>query len=277
MNADDFETLANVLKQRSGLALTEDKSYLLESRLMPVVRRRRFNGVPELVAAIRSKDESLIAEITEVMTTGETFFFRDSRPFTQFRDVVLPNLKDIRESKKLIRIWCAGCSSGQEPYSLAILIKELSPEFSDWNIEIVGTDISEEALNRARDGVYSQFEVQRGLPIQLLIKYFNQVETGWELDESIRSMVQYRYFNLLDSMTALGTFDVVYCRNVLNSFDHPTKADVLSRIRRQMADDGILYLGVNETVLGVCDEFKPVAGQRCMYMNSSEAERQAVG
>ena len=278
MNADDFETLATVLKQRSGLALTEDKSYLLESRLMPVVRRRRLGGLPDLVAAIRAnRDEALVKEVTEVMTTNESFFFRDNRPFDQFREVVLPQLKEARASKKRIRIWSAACSSGQEPYSLAIVIKEMAPEFSDWNIEIVGTDISEEILKKARDGIYSQFEVQRGLPIQLLMKYFHQVETGWELDESIRDMVQYRYFNLLDGMTALGTFDVVYCRNVLIYFDHPTKADVLERIRKQMADDGILYLGGAETVLGICDDFKPVAGQRGMYSNCPAGDQRAAG
>jgi chemotaxis protein methyltransferase CheR len=277
MNADDFETLSTVLNKRSGLALTKDKSYLLESRLMRVVRQRRFNDIPQLAAAIRGKDESLIAEVVEVMTTSETLFFRDDRPFTQLRDIVLPQLKEARASKKLIRIWCAGCSSGQEPYSLAIMIKELSPEFSDWNIEIVGSDISERILKRACDGVYTQFEVQRGLPVRLLIKYFNQVETGWELDESIRSMVQFRPFNLLDSMTALGIFDVVYCRNVLNGFDHHTKVDVLSRIRSQMADDGILYLGINETVLGVSDDFKPATGQRCMYSCSGAVKKEAVG
>jgi len=277
MNADEFETLASVLKQRSGLSLTGDKAYLLESRLMPVVRRRRFNGLSELVASIKSKDESIIKEVTEVMMTFESFFFRDRRPFDQFRDVVLPQLKKSRVSKKRIRVWCAACSSGQEPYSLAILIKEMDPEFSDWDMEIVATDISEEILKKAKGGIYSQFEVQRGLPIQLLMKYFNQVETGWELDDSIRSMVNFRCFNLLDGMTALGTFDVVYCRNVLIYFDYPTKADVLSRIRKQMAEDGVLYLGFDETVLGICNEFKPAAGQRGMYISSAEEAKRAVG
>ena len=277
MNADDFETLASVLKQRSGLSLTEDKSYLLESRLMPVVRRRRFNGLTELVAAIKGKDESLITEVTEVMTTNESFFFRDTRPFDQFRDVVLPQLKESRASKKRIRVWCAACSSGQEPYSLAIVIKEMGQEFAGWSIEIVGTDISEEILKKAQDGIYSQFEVQRGLPIQMLMKYFTQVESGWELNESIRDMVQYRYFNLLDSMTALGTFDVVYCRNVLIYFDHSTKSDVLSRIRQQMADDGVLYLGDAETVLGICDEFRLASNQRGMYVCCAEEDQSDVG
>jgi chemotaxis protein methyltransferase CheR len=266
------------VKQRSGLALTEDKSYLLESRLMPVVRRRRFNGLTDLVAAIRNKnDESLITEVTEVMTTNETFFFRDNRPFDQFRDVVLPRLMESRASKKRIRVWSAGCSSGQEPYSLAIVVKELGSQLADWNIEIVGTDISERILRKANDGIYSQFEVQRGLPIRMLIKYFHQMESGWEIDESIRSMVRYRSFNLLDNLSALGTFDVVYCRNVLTYFDDPTKLDVLSRIRNQMADDGILYLGGAEMVLGICDELKPVPGHRGMYANASVENQLAVG
>ncbi len=278
MNADDFETLAAVLRKRSGLSLTEDKSYLLESRLMPVVRRRRYTGLPELVADIRTKsDQSLLTEVTEVMTTNESFFFRDNRPFDQFREVVVPKLKESRASKKRIRIWSAACSSGQEPYSLAILIKEMGFEFAGWSIEIVGTDISEEILAKARTGIYSQFEVQRGLPIQLLMKYFTQVEMGWQLDDSIRSMVQYRYFNLLESMSALGVFDVVYCRNVLIYFDQPTKADVLSRIRNQMSDDAVLYLGGAETVLGICDDFKPVPGQRGMYGIVSDAAQRAVG
>ncbi|MDX1484914.1 MAG: protein-glutamate O-methyltransferase CheR [Alphaproteobacteria bacterium] len=278
MHADDFQTLSSLLKKRSGLSLTEDKSYLLESRLMPLVRRRRYSGLPELVQAIRIKpDDSLLTEVTEVMTTNESFFFRDTRPFDQFRDVVLPQLKQSRASKKRIRIWSAACSSGQEPYSLAIVIKEMGAEFAGWNIEIVGTDISEAILEKAREGIYSQFEVQRGLPIQLLMKYFTQVDTGWELDESIRSMVQYRYFNLLDSMSALGTFDVVYCRNVLIYFDQPTKSDVLSRIRRQMSDDAVLYLGGAETVLGICEEFKPVTGQRGMYCIVNESAERLVG
>ena len=278
MHADDFETLAALLKKRSGLSLTEEKSYLLESRLMPVVRRLRYADLTELVADIRAKsDESLLAEVTEVMTTNESFFFRDNRPFDQFRDVVLPKLKESRASKKRIRIWSAACSSGQEPYSLAILIKEMGPEYAGWTIEIVGTDISEAILSKARAGIYSQFEVQRGLPIQLLMKYFTQVEGGWELNESLRSMVKYQSFNLLDSMSALGVFDVVYCRNVLIYFDQPTKADVMSRIRKQMSDDGVLYLGGAETVLGICDEFKPVPGQRGMYSISSDTAQRAVG
>lgn len=278
MNAADFQTFAAVLKQRSGLALTEDKAYLLESRLMPVVRKRRLSGMEELAQLVRKGgDESLLVEVVEVMTTNESFFFRDTKPFDQFRDVVLPQLKEKRGAKKHLRIWSAACSSGQEPYSLAILLREMQPSLPGWRFEIVATDISNEILAKAKAGIYSQFEVQRGLPIQLLVKYFKQVENGWQIDAGIRSAVQFRNFNLLQSMSGLGTFDVVFCRNVLIYFDQPTKADVLARISQQMAADGYLYLGGAETVLGISDRFKPSAGQRGLYDVVPPAERRAVG
>lgn len=266
MKAEDFQTFATLLKQRSGLSLTEEKSYLLESRLMPVVRRRRLNSLEELAQAIRKGgDEALVTEVVEVMTTNESFFFRDNRPFDQFRDVVLPALLESRASSKRVRIWSAACSSGQEPYSLAMILKEMAPKLSGWRFDIVATDISQDILNKAKGGVYSQFEVQRGLPIQLLVKYFKQVSDGWEIDSAIRSSVQFRYFNLLESMATLGNFDIVFCRNVLIYFDQATKSDVLKRIRAQMPKDGFLYLGGAETVLGLSDQFRPMPGQRGLY------------
>ena len=278
MNAADFQTLATVLKNRSGLALSEDKSYLLESRLMPVVRRRRLSGLEELTAEVRrGTDESLLVEVTEVMTTNELFFFRDTKPFDQFRDVVLPRLKEARATRKTVRIWSAACSSGQEAYSLAMILKEMQASFAGWRFEIVATDISNDILKKAKDGIYSQFEVQRGLPIQLLVKYFKQIENGWQIDPAIRSAVQYRYFNLLEPMTAFGTFDVIFCRNVLIYFDQATKSDVLGRICKQMTSDGFLYLGGAETVLGISDQFRPVQGQRGLYEVASKEPQRAVG
>ncbi len=266
MTPEDFKTLATILKKRSGLALAEDKTYLLESRLMPVVRRRKLDSIEALVAKLRmGNDPSLETEVMEVMTTNESFFFRDTRPFDQFRDVVLPELMVRRAQKRRIRVWSAACSSGQEPYSLAMLLKEMGSALAGWTVEIVATDISEEILAKARQGVYTQFEVQRGLPIQLLMKYFSQTDQGWKIDPALGASISFRPFNLLDSMAGLGTFDVVYCRNVLIYFDQPTKTQVLERIRKQMADDGYLFLGGAETVLGICDAFKPLAGQRGMY------------
>jgi len=266
LRPDDFDYVAKLLKDRSGLVMSRDKGYLLESRLMPIVRRRGMKGLEDLVVAMRSgRDEPLVREVTEAMTTNESFFFRDNKPFDQFKEMVLPQLLQTRAAKKSFRIWSAACSSGQEAYSLAMILKEESARLAGWRMEIVGTDISTEMLEKAKAGVYSQFEVQRGLPIQMLVKYFKKKDEMWQIDPAIRAMVQYREFNLLHDLKALGQFDVVFCRNVLIYFDQPTKGKVLEGIAKQMPDDGILYLGGAETVLGISDAFKPIPQQRGIY------------
>jgi len=268
MRPEDFDYIAGVLKQRSGLMLTQDKIYLLESRLTPIARQRGLSGLEELIAKVRmSRDEALLNEVTEAMTTNESFFFRDSTPFDLFRDQFLPVMEANRSSKRL-RIWCAAASTGQEPYSLAIILRENWHKWKNWNIEIIGTDISKQVLNKAREGVYSQFEVQRGLPIQLLIKYFTQDGDVWRVNDDIRRMVNYREFNLLDSFSGLGQFDAIFCRNVLIYFDQPTKSDILERQHRILAKDGALFLGAAETVLGITDRFRPVRGKRGLYAPS---------
>jgi chemotaxis protein methyltransferase CheR len=266
MNVNDFELISQLLKKRSGLVLSEDKAYLLESRLNPVARKRGLAGFDELAKEVRNtNDEKLLVEITEAMTTNESFFFRDQKPFDQFRDMVLPYLLENRASRKSIRIWCAAASSGQEPYTLAMMLKEAQAKLSGWRVEIVGTDISQDILNKAQEGVYSQFEVQRGLPINLLVKYFTQVEDRWKINEEIRRMVSFRKFNLLDSMSGMGQFDVIFCRNVLIYFDQPTKTQVLNQMSGLVANDGFLYLGGAETVLGISDRFMLIPGQRGIY------------
>lgn len=266
MIAEEFNVLSEVLKQRSGLTLTEDKGYLLESRLTPILRKRDFKTLGDLVAAVKkADDESLLVEVTEVMTTNESFFFRDTRPFDQFKDELLPTLMQNRGTSKTIRIWSAACSNGQEPYSLAMILREQAEKLAGWRIEIIATDLATGVLAKARAGIYSQFEVQRGLPIKFLVKYFKETGQGWEIDSSIRAMVQFKEFNLLDSMVSLGNFDLVFCRNVLIYFDQATKADVLERICRQMSGDGYLCLGGAETVLGITESFKPAQGQRGVY------------
>jgi len=265
MRPEDFDFVAKVLKDRSGLIITPDKAYLLESRLTPVARRRGLKGCDELVGGLRTASEDLLREVTEAMTTNESFFFRDIKPFDQFKAMVLPQLLQTRAAKKSLRIWSAASSSGQEAYSLAMLLKEEAARLPGWKIEIVGTDISVEMLEKAKAGFYSQFEVQRGLPIQFLVKYFKKNNEMWQIDPAIRAMVQYREYNLLHDLKPLGQFDVVFCRNVLIYFDQPTKTRVLDNISRIMPDDGLLYLGGAETVLGISDKFKPVPDQRGIY------------
>ncbi len=266
IHPEDFELLRRIVKSRSGLTLSPDKAYLLENRLMAVARKWGMNDIEGLAATVRgAPNEELLREITEAMTTNETLFFRDQSPFDQLEKVVLPRLVEQRSDTKQIRIWSAGCSSGQEPYSIAMVIKQLGAALDDWRIDILATDISRTMLDKARAGLYTQFEVQRGLPIAMLMKYFTQAGDKWELDAGIRAMVNFEEFNLLNDPTSLGRFDVVFCRNVLIYLDQPTKTRVLENICNLMPDDGVLYMGGAETVMGVTEKFQPVNEYRGMY------------
>ncbi|HMK71405.1 MAG TPA: protein-glutamate O-methyltransferase CheR [Xanthobacteraceae bacterium] len=262
----DYDFLRKCLKQRSGLVLSADKQYLVESRLLPVARKVGLGDLGGLVAALRrGNDKALMTKVVEAMMTNESFFFRDKVPFDNARSVVLPALTAARRSSRSIRIWCAAASTGQEPYSLAMMLKEMQGEIAGWRIEVIASDLSNEALEKARQGLFSQFEVQRGLPIQLLIKYFTQVGDVWQIAPDIRAMVKYRQLNLLSDFSHLGTFDLIFCRNVLIYFDQQTKIDLLGRLARVIAGDGYLVLGAAETVVGLTDSFKVVTEARGLY------------
>jgi chemotaxis protein methyltransferase CheR len=204
--------------------------------------------------------------VVEAMTTNETFFFRDIHPFDRFRDVILPKVIANRPAGSTIRIWCAACSSGQEPYSLAMILKENAAKFAGYKFEIIATDLSEEILQVAKNGKYTQFEVQRGMPIQLLIKYFRQEGTDWYIKDEIKSMVRFEKFNLLESMMKYGVLDVIFCRNVLIYFNLDTKRKVLAELHSRIAKHGFLVMGGAETVVGVTDKFKPMPGERGLYI-----------
>jgi chemotaxis protein methyltransferase CheR len=191
------------------------------------------------------------------MTTNETFFFRDRVPFDKFRNVMLPQLLAARSAERRLRIWCAACSTGQEPYSLAMLLDEEARRLTGWTIEILATDLSRRAIESAKQGLYSQFEVQRGLPITLLLRYFQRAGDRWQINEFLRSRVSFREFNLLSDYRALGRFDAIFCRNVLIYFDVSSKRDILARLSRTLARDGFLLMGSAETVIGLSDAFVP--------------------
>jgi chemotaxis protein methyltransferase CheR len=266
MKPDDFQLLSGLLKERSGLVLTADKAYLLESRLVPLARKQGLQGLDDLVRAIRTtKEERLISVVTEAMTTNESLFFRDSSPFDQMRKTMLPGLVKARSGLKRLRIWSAACSTGQEPYSLAMLLKDEAVAFAGYRVELVGTDLSTEVLEKAKSGLYSQFEVQRGLPIAMLAKHFAKVGDMWQIKPDLRGMVQFRQHNLLHDFGLLGQFDVIFCRNVLIYFDQPTKAAILARMAKLLPADGFLVLGGAETVLGITDRLAPVTGMRGVY------------
>ena len=272
MTPQDFDYLRKLLKERSGLVLSAEKQYLAESRLLPVARRHALATLGDLVGRLKGASASqLSVDVVEAMTTNESFFFRDKIPFEHFRDTIVPALMVARAREKRIRIWCAACAAGQEPYSLAMSLKGLGAKLAGWRIDILATDISAEVLEKAKAGIYSQFEVQRGLPIQLLVRFFSQVGDTWQVAPEIRGMVQFRSLNLLNDFSPLGMFDLVFCRNVLIYFDQPTKIDVLNRLARQVPGDGFLVLGAAETVLGLSDAFKPAAEKRGLYMRDMAA------
>ena len=270
MKQEDFDLISGILKQRSGLILTPEKTYLLESRLLPVTRKWNVKSLEELVQAVRAKrEEALLADITEAMTTNESFFFRDQKPFTCFQKTLLPQFLQSRAAKKQIRVWSAASSSGQEAYSVAMICAEEAAKLQGWKVDIVGTDLSREMVARSKTGIYSQFEVQRGLPITHLVKHFTQTADKWQIKDNLRQMVQFREGNLLQDFGAIGIFDVVFCRNVLIYFDPPTKTKVLEGISKVMAPDGYLFLGSAETVLGLTTRFKPVPGEHGLYQIAS--------
>ncbi|NBJ11037.1 CheR family methyltransferase [Microvirga arsenatis] len=272
MTEAEFEALRAFLKARSGLSLSADKRYLVESRLGSVCSRFKIESLSHLVREIRSGRSSALEKATvEAMTTNETFFFRDKAPFDLFQDVLLPKYLKERAASRRLRIWCAAASTGQEPYSLAMLLKEAAARMAGWQVEIIASDISTEVLEKAKAGFYNQFEVQRGLPARLLVKYFAQVGDQWQISPEIRSMVDFRYLNLIEDFSRLGTFDIVYCRNVLIYFDAALKADVLRRIANTMAPDGSLLLGASETILGVTDALTLDAAHRGLYTKTSGA------
>ncbi len=270
----DYDFLRRCLKERSGLVLSADKQYLVESRLLPIARKAGLGSLGELVGALKRSDaDALMTRVVEAMTTNETFFFRDKTPFENFRSAVLPALLAARRTTRTIRIWCAASSTGQEPYSLAMALKEMERDVAGWRIDLIATDLSAEVLEKARQGIYSQFEVQRGLPIRLLIKYFAQVGDMWQMAPEIRAMVKFQQLNLLSDFWRLGTFDLIFCRNVLIYFDQETKTGVLDRLGRVAAGDGYLVLGAAETVVGLTDKFKTLPELRGLYVPNLHQSR----
>ncbi|GGJ02973.1 CheR family methyltransferase [Neoroseomonas lacus] len=273
MTPDSFNFLAGLVKVRSGIVLTADKGYMLETRLGTMLRREGIAGLDALALRLRApRSEALAAEMVEALTTNESSFFRDGKPFEHLKKL-LPKLAAARPPGQAIRIWSAACSSGQEAYSIAITAVGLGAALAGRRVEIVGTDLSQEMLQRAREGVYTQFEVQRGLPVQMLVKHFRQEGTRWQVAPELRAMVCWQAFNLLDDPRGLGRFDVVFCRNVLIYFDAPTKSRVLAALASLVAADGVVYLGGAETVLGLTDRLVPTPGERGVYEAARPAAR----
>ena len=247
MNPDDIRLVVALCRQRAGLAIDPARTYLIESRLAPLARRESYGSVGELIAGLRARrEEPLIWALVEAMTSSETAFFRDRTPFHLFRDEILPTLSRMRGPEP-IRIWSAGCSTGQEAYSLAMIAEAGQGVQPGARIEVYGSDLSERCLEKAQTGLYNQFEVQRGLPIRMLVDHFDKVEDSWRLSPRIRQRVRWRRINLAADLSGMGRFDVIFCRNVLMYFEPETKRAVLARLAGALNESGYLFLGASET------------------------------
>ena len=275
MNDAEFALLRRFVKARSGLDLGPEKRYLAESRLRPLSTAMFEGSLSRLVHALSGADAALGQAVVDAMATHETMFFRDRLPFDVFRDELLPGLLAARAGERRLRIWSAAASTGQEAYSLAMLLAELGPRLAGWKVSILATDISAGAIAKATAGTYSQFEVQRGLPVRFLLKYFTQTVGGWTVSASLRAAVEFRQLNLLDDFAGLGRFDVIFCRNLLIYLDRSTKVALLERLARQLGPDGALSLGGAETASGFSQALAPHPESRGFFVRVDGMAQQA--
>jgi chemotaxis protein methyltransferase CheR len=259
MRPSEYDFLSVFLLRSSGLTLGADEEYLLESRLVPLAQSWGFLGIPELVETLKKGTEPRLATaVTAAMTAEETSFYRDRQSFEELKTVILPALLQRRRAWQPLRIWSAACSTGQEPYSIAMTIADHFPALWTRAVEILASDIDSEVLTRAERGIYSQFEVQRGLPIQLLLRHFDQLpdQAGWRIKPPFRENITWMRLNLRENLARVGKPDLIFCRNVLIDFEPSTRQAVLGRMAQRLAPDGFLVLGAAESVFGACDAFQ---------------------
>jgi chemotaxis protein methyltransferase CheR len=255
----DFEFIRKLLLERSAIVLEPGKQYLVEARLTPLARKLNLGSLEEFIATVRRQpNNGLQTEIVEAMVTTETSFFRDVTPFEALRKTVIPELIQKRRAERRLNIWCAACASGQEPISVALMLRDYFPELTGWNVRLLTSDISREMLARAREGRYTQFEVNRGLPIALLVKYFQQHGTSWQLKDEVRRMVEFQEINLARTWPILPRMDLILLRNVMIYFDVETKKTILGRVASLLRPDGYLLLGSAETTFSLHASFQRV-------------------
>ena len=257
LDTQDFIFIRDFLLKRSAITLDLEKSYLVETRLQPLAKSEGLTSVHDLVQKMQKTPiNGLHQRVVEAMTTHETSFFRDINPFNAFRNTILPELIQARSVTRSLRIWCMACSTGQEPYSLAMSIREYFPQIQSWNISILATDLSTQVLKKASDGCYSQHEINRGLPAPFLLKYFQRNGINWQVSDAIRKMVVFQQMNLIETWPLTQLMDVIFLRNVLIYFDIPTKKQILANTRSVMRPDGYLFLGGSENALMLDDNFQ---------------------
>lgn len=267
ISESEFTYIRNFIHEQAAIVLEPGKAYLVESRLQPVAQRYGFGSISEMIANMRVQPmDGVHWSVVEAMTTHETYFFRDVYPFELLKRSILPNLIKRRAAERQLNLWCGAASSGQEPYSVLMILREHFPRLSNWKIDFIATDISKRMLERCREGCYSQLEVNRGLAAPLLIKYFRKAGAEWQIKEELRRMIDFRELNLAQPWPALPAADIVLMRNVLIYFNTETKRGVLWKIRKILKPDGYLLLGAAETTLGIDESFKRVAvDEGCYY------------
>jgi chemotaxis protein methyltransferase CheR len=257
VNPADFDFISKIVREQSAIVLEKGKEYLVESRLMPLVHQEKLESLENLVKQIKMKPRGTLKDaVIEAMTTNETSFYRDIHPFETLKKEIFPELIEKRKTQKELNIWCGASSSGQEPYSLIMLLKNSFPQLNTWKTNFSASDLSNQMLNRCKSGIYSQLEINRGLPAPLMVKYFERIGTEWQVKEELRKMIQFRIINLSENWPMMGTLDLIMMRNVLIYFDVEMKKNILGRIRKLLKPAGYLFLGAAETTLNLDENFE---------------------
>jgi chemotaxis protein methyltransferase CheR len=260
ISSEEFAYIRDLVHGRAAITLESGKEYLVESRLGAIATKEGFGSLPSMIERLRSRPaDDLHRRVVEAMTNNETLFFRDRRPFAMLKNAILPEIAVRRASGRTLNAWSAACSTGQEPYSLAILLREQVPSLVGWNLRLFASDISREALGRARAGRYTEFEIGRGLPAPLLTKYFERRGRAWEVSAALRCAVEFQELNLTHPWPVLPRMDLIMLRNVLIYLDRDTKTDILRKAARLLAPGGYLVLGGSETLTGVDESFESVS------------------
>ncbi len=274
MKKSDFDFLVNLLHENAGWQFTDEQYFIIDKKMYNFVREKGYASVEELIAELKMGQKAVLWQVVEALAMSDTSFYRDYKVFKAFEETILPHIRELNRGSKKLRIWSLGCASGQEAYSIAIAVKNKLLGISDWDISIIGTDISSVAISKAQKGIYSQFEVQMGLNARMIIDNFHLEKDQWLVNDDIMSLVEFRRYNLLEDLTFSENFDIIFCRNVLHFFDKETQPKLLNKISSRQTDGGFLYLGTEDRPLGLDSFYDPVEGMKCLYQAKLIPEHQ---
>lgn len=276
MKKQDFEFLTSLLRQYAGWDFDEEQYFVVDKKISNFIREKNYPNVEDLIDELKLGSRALIGQVVESLALSETSFYRDYDVFQRFETILLPNLRENNRATKKIRFWSLGCSTGQEAYSIAMAVRNTVLGLNDWNIEILGSDLSAEAINIAQKGIYNNFEIQTGLNAKSILKFFHQEGSNWVVNDDLRNMINFRRYNLLEDITFSNKFDVIFCRNVLRFFSPEYQRMLLAKISSYQAQGGVLYLGKNEHLDGIDDFYNKLPGFNCVYVSKLTSAAQDV-